>query len=319
MPDGDLFRDWIYRNFQLGPRDNSARVEVMTEMGAYIEDALRDRIANPKDDMLTLVANAEIDGEPVDWNLKVGYVRLLIVAGIDGLLDRLAEIPDAEEFLDEFASFIAEHGHRGPNDWELSARTWDNTPELAIDSMRRSDHDLSPDSRLHDDEAKRRAAVAKVRPGVSWKDRMNFDRAVKAMPYWAQGRESTRDSAVRMMLPVKQVYRELVRRAAEHGGDPDPVRVALLDPRTEFRQYLQDPSSMADTINERALLHARYAAVVPRFFITSQSDIPTLEELEAEQPDRGGPAEVGDVLTGDAGSSGVARGKARVILDPADG
>ena len=33
--------------------------------------------------MLTMIANAEIDGEPVSWQEKVGYVRLLIIAGID--------------------------------------------------------------------------------------------------------------------------------------------------------------------------------------------------------------------------------------------
>jgi cytochrome P450 len=81
--DADMFRDWIYRNFQLAPRDNAVRIAVATEMGAYIDVLLRDRLENPKDDMLTLVANAEIEGEPVDWNLKLGYIRLLIVAGID--------------------------------------------------------------------------------------------------------------------------------------------------------------------------------------------------------------------------------------------
>ncbi len=81
--DADMFRDWIYRNFQLAPRDNAVRVAVAQEMGDYIDVLLRDRMENPKDDMLTLVANAEIDGEPVDWNLKLGYIRLLIVAGID--------------------------------------------------------------------------------------------------------------------------------------------------------------------------------------------------------------------------------------------
>jgi len=44
---------------------------------------LRDRLDNPCDDMLTMIANAEIDGEPVGWDLKVGYINLLIVAGID--------------------------------------------------------------------------------------------------------------------------------------------------------------------------------------------------------------------------------------------
>jgi cytochrome P450 len=81
--DADLFRDWIYRNFQLAPRDNAVRIQVSQEMDAYINTILEDRLANPADDMLTMIANAEIDGEPVDWDLKLGYVKLLIIAGID--------------------------------------------------------------------------------------------------------------------------------------------------------------------------------------------------------------------------------------------
>jgi cytochrome P450 len=81
--DADIFRDWIYRNFQLAPRDNSVRAEVAREMNEYIDVILRDRLSNPVDDMLTMIANAEIDGEPVDWMLKLGYVKLLIIAGID--------------------------------------------------------------------------------------------------------------------------------------------------------------------------------------------------------------------------------------------
>ena len=81
--DADLFRDWIYKNFQLAPRDNAIRLQVMTEMSEYISNLLKDRLANPQDDMLTMIANAEIDGQPVSWDLKVGYIRLQIVAGID--------------------------------------------------------------------------------------------------------------------------------------------------------------------------------------------------------------------------------------------
>jgi hypothetical protein len=33
--------------------------------------------------MLTMIARAEIDGQEVPWELKLGYIRLLIVAGID--------------------------------------------------------------------------------------------------------------------------------------------------------------------------------------------------------------------------------------------
>jgi len=81
--DADLFRDWIYKNFQLGPKDNTVRLQVLTEMTQYIDALLKDRLKNPQDDLLTVVANAEIDGKDVDWDVKVGYIRLQIVAGID--------------------------------------------------------------------------------------------------------------------------------------------------------------------------------------------------------------------------------------------
>ncbi len=81
--DADMFRDWIFRNFQLAPRDNAVREELTAEMGAYTEQLLDARRADPQDDLATVVAHAEVDGEPVADHLKVGYIRLLILAGID--------------------------------------------------------------------------------------------------------------------------------------------------------------------------------------------------------------------------------------------
>lgn len=242
--------------------------------------------------------------------------------GVDGLLDRIADNPAAAGFLTKFQAFVEKHGHRGPNDWELSSRTWDNTPELAltaIDAMRRSEADLSPSSRLAGNDAKQAAAIAKIRPHLNFMDKANFDKAIKAAPFWAQAREATRDRAVRVGLPAKQVYRELVRRGAERGGNPDPVAVALLYPRTELPAYLENPQSMADVLAERSALHARFSAVEPRFFIASQSEVPTIEELEAETAQVPDTAGLDQVLSGNAGSSGVATGRVRVVLDPADG
>jgi len=242
-------------------------------------------------------------------------------AGIDGLLDRIIDLPDAEEFRSLLAGFIAEHGHRGPNDWEVSGRTWDNTPVLvliAIDRMRVADADLE---HVHDDgaeDAARAAAIAKVRPELNVLDRLNFDKAIRAAPIWAQAREATRDRAVRFTLPIKQVYRELVRRSAARGGTADPVELALLDPVAELGGYLADPSALASALAERRDLHRRFSSVRPRFYITSQDEVPSIEELEADLAGR--PATtavgVGDVLTGKSGCSGVAQGRVRVVLDP---
>ena len=162
--------------------------------------------------------------------------------------------------------------------------------------------------------------MAVVRPHVKGLDRRNFDKALTATGWWAQAREATRDRAIRIGAPTKQVYRELVRRAAEKGGDPDPVRVALLDPLDELPDYLVDPSAFADVLAERGALFDRYAAVEPRFFITNQDEVPTIEELEAEQAARSADAiaRPGEVLTGAAGCQGVARGRARIVMDPAD-
>ncbi|MCP4958705.1 MAG: hypothetical protein GY925_05470 [Actinomycetia bacterium] len=243
--------------------------------------------------------------------------------GVEDLLDRLPDDEDGRAFSAGFGQFSAKHGHRGPNDWELSSRTWDNTPELAlgaIDRMRLAEHDLSPSTRLGKDDAKRQAAINRVRPHLNFLDKVRFDKALEAIPFWSQAREATRDRAVRGAMPAKQVYRELVRRAAERGGDPDPVKIALLFPDTELRDYMADPVSKLDVIAERAALFARYSAIEPRFFITSQTQVPTLEQLEAaasaaETTPR---AALGDVLTGDAGCSGVARGRARIVVDPSD-
>ncbi len=81
--DAEMFRDWIYRNFQVAPKDNNVRRELQLEMDTYFGALLRDREQNPKDDMATLVATSEIDGVPVDERLKLGYLKLLLVAGID--------------------------------------------------------------------------------------------------------------------------------------------------------------------------------------------------------------------------------------------
>lgn len=81
--DADMFRDWIHRTLVVGPQDREVAAGVLKEMTVYIDAALRDRLENPRDDMLTFVATAEIEGQELDWLDRCGYVRLLVLAGID--------------------------------------------------------------------------------------------------------------------------------------------------------------------------------------------------------------------------------------------
>ncbi|MFM7490581.1 MAG: cytochrome P450 [Actinomycetota bacterium] len=113
--DADLFRDWIYRSFQLAPKDNSIRAQVAVEMTEYIDRLLKDRLKNPKDDLLTVVANAQIDGQDVDWMIKIGYIRLQIVAGIDTTWSAIGSgLWHFAQHNDQVQRLIAE-----PNDHDL--------------------------------------------------------------------------------------------------------------------------------------------------------------------------------------------------------
>ena len=242
-------------------------------------------------------------------------------AGVGGVGERLADVDDADEFRTAFAAFIRQHGHRGPNDWELSSRTWENTPELAyaaIECMRHSVHDLSPAPRLAGDDARRADAAAQVIPHLKLMDRANFRKALTAAPWWARAREATRDLAIRAHNPTRRSFFELARRAAERGGVENLRDVAMLDPALELRDYLADPKQWHDRIADRVALRDRFAAVEPPFFITSQSEVPSIEELEQQESTVATTVRSGAVLTGAPGCAGVARGRARVVLDPAD-
>jgi cytochrome P450 len=81
--DADVFRDWVFRNFQLAPRDNAAKSALQSEMAAYFGALLDSRHGEPHDDLAGLVAGAEIDGESLPRELQLGYLMLLILAGID--------------------------------------------------------------------------------------------------------------------------------------------------------------------------------------------------------------------------------------------
>jgi pyruvate,water dikinase len=242
-------------------------------------------------------------------------------AGVEGVGERLADVTDADEFRTAFAAFLDRHGHRGPNDWELSSRTWENTPGLAyaaIECMRHSTHDLSPATRVAGDDARRAEAAAQVIPHLKLMDRANFRKALTAAPWWARAREATRDLAIRAHNPTRRSFFELARRAAERGGVENLRDVAMLDPLLELPAYLADPKQWHDRIADRVALRDRFAAAEPPFFITSQSEVPSIEELEQHESTVAGAVRPGAVLTGAPGCAGVARGRARVVLDPAD-
>lgn len=122
--DADLFRDWIHRNFQEAPRDNAVKLALFEEMRRYWVQLLEERAADPKDDLASLIATSTIDDEPIDQELQVGYLNLMILAGIDTTWSAIGS------GLFHFATHASDR--EAMRDLELDAPRWGTAVEEVL-------------------------------------------------------------------------------------------------------------------------------------------------------------------------------------------
>ena len=105
--------------------------------------------------LLTAVGSIESAEAPLAmWELSRTVKRSPLLtsefdAGGDDILDRLAASTDADAttFLSHWEALIADHGHRGPNEWDLRAHSWTTKPSMPlsmIERMRFQDDSKSP-------------------------------------------------------------------------------------------------------------------------------------------------------------------------------
>jgi cytochrome P450 len=85
LPDGDaeMFRSWVKAIMEEGHVDPAARERATAELKAYLLPIIDKRRGTDGDDVLTVVANAELGGAPLSDEMAVGMAYLLVVAGID--------------------------------------------------------------------------------------------------------------------------------------------------------------------------------------------------------------------------------------------
>ncbi|MEP5765921.1 MAG: cytochrome P450 [Halieaceae bacterium] len=70
-------------DLQRSPDLESANLETLLEFGAYFDDVIKDRKKNPQDDLATVLANAEVDGAPMDPLDQMSYFIIAASAGHD--------------------------------------------------------------------------------------------------------------------------------------------------------------------------------------------------------------------------------------------
>ncbi len=242
----------------------------------------------------------------------------LFEEGTDGLLGRIqaSADPAAHEFDRLFADFLYEYGSRAPNEWDLRSDSWETKPELAlsaIDGMRRSGDEADPHVINEANRNKREKLTQELAERMPTPEaRATFLAGCAAITRWMPWRERTKTSCVRSMNEMRIAFFELGHRMVERGVIEDyrDITMVLED---ELEAFVADPDSFTGTLAVRLRNYRLLFELEPPFFLTDNKPL-------SEWPRRKGrvveKAVTGDVLTGVAGSPGVARGRARVITDP---
>jgi len=245
-------------------------------------------------------------------------------AGIDGLLDRLAEdgSSDAEQFVEWWDRFIEEFGARGSNEYEISADTWEIRPELALATLERvrfQSDDESPEARLQKRVAERQRTTEEVR--VKLRNLGNeeligqFEAALVAANQMVF-RERTKTNLIRAIHEARMVFRELGRRHAEAGLLRSPTHIfQLLD--EELEAFVAEPARFTEQLAAREAEWKELFDLEPPFIIRD-GRVPPL----GEWPRRGNSAVKvlgpGDSIKAVPGCPGKVTGRARVILEVGD-
>jgi len=81
--DAHLFRGFIHLVLEEVDRPEEEREAAFAEMDAYMDAQIADHIAHPRDDLTSVLIDAEIDGNKVPTELIRGTIVLLMIAGID--------------------------------------------------------------------------------------------------------------------------------------------------------------------------------------------------------------------------------------------
>jgi cytochrome P450 len=78
-----MFTEWVRGLLELGLTNAEIGGEAGTKMFVYLWEKIQEHKANPKDDLITYLLNAEVDGQPVPEQHILGTCMLILVAGID--------------------------------------------------------------------------------------------------------------------------------------------------------------------------------------------------------------------------------------------
>ena len=235
----------------------------------------------------------------------------------------LSRLPqNSPEFQQGFDDFLYEFGSRGPNEWDLYSDVWETKPELAlamIDSMRQVGPDGDPAKKAAEVVADSARALAEALERVKGNEEATqmVQLAATSGRLFNSWRERSKTNCIRVMNEARVAMRELGRRHAANGALAHERQVFMLL-NDELDAFIADPKSFTAKLAERETQWRALWELETPYFVEGDKHVPEIEELQKRVEVKVDKVKTGDVLQGNAGCSGVVRGRARVILDPAD-
>lgn len=236
-------------------------------------------------------------------------------------LSRLDE--DAEVYRVGFDEFLRRYGSRGPNEWDLRAQTWGTNPDLptvAIRAMRPAPDSESPQARTERRVAEREEATAQVREvlgGADAETQATFEAGLRCAHVYAAGRERSKTNCIKVVNEMRLALRELGRRRVESGDLASIEQLFMLTER-ELDDFVRGPAEFTHVVAEREATYLRLFDHEPPFVTEGVPDHWSTWPRRESATLPGGAGVDGSVLTGIPGCPGTARGRARVVTDPAD-
>ncbi|MBZ5710032.1 PEP/pyruvate-binding domain-containing protein [Nannocystis pusilla] len=220
----------------------------------------------------------------------------------DGRPDELRETEAGRAFLAEVDAFLAEHGYRESTGLFLSASMWRRDP-TPMWGLLRGLLDVSEPPSEAAGQRRYRAALAEVTRAVRFIPGLGaaFAQVVERLRTAIVFRERSHFDLARLFSALQDIIAALARRLHERGHLPVPEDIFYLT-RAELRSWLEGQVPSRGEV-ERLVRRRRatYAVVNGRW-----------QKWAFAAGSQGGAA---DVLRGVGASSGVVRGRARVICD----
>jgi len=229
----------------------------------------------------------------------------------------LAGEGDLDGFRAAFDKFLDQYGMRGPNEWDIRARSWDADPVQAlahVDSLRQSPDEGSPQARAARLSARRREVADELRALLTGNDEAlgTLDVALRSAKDTIPLREQTKANSAVVINEVRLAVRELGRRGVAAGRLTEPEDVTMLL-AAELDDYVADPASFTGVIRERLAGYRSLFELEPPFIIADE--LPPLSQWRQRSRPPEAVAAEGTVFTGVGGSAGTYTGRARVVKD----